>query len=66
MPRVDDNNKAFPRVIWYFEGRQDTTGGEKETGGEGWMRERTRCRFTQVRGFTTVYDEGGFKRNVEG
>lgn len=39
MPRVDDNNKAFPRVIWYFEGRQDTAGGEEETGGEGWMRE---------------------------
>jgi len=34
VPRVDDNNKAFPRVIWYFEGRQDTAGGE-----EGWMRE---------------------------
>lgn len=40
MPRVDDNNKAFPRVIWYFEGRQDTAGGEEMTGegeeGGGW------------------------------
>jgi len=34
VPRVDDNNKAFPRVIWYFKGRQDTAGGK-----EGWMRE---------------------------
>jgi len=34
VPRVDDNNKAFPRVIWYFEGQQDTAGEE-----EGWMRE---------------------------
>jgi len=32
---VDDNNKAFPRVIWYFEGRQDTAGGEEEAEGEG-------------------------------
>lgn len=39
MPRVDDNNKAFPRVIWYFEGRQDTAGEEEETVGKGWIRE---------------------------
>lgn len=39
MPRVDDNNKASPRVIWFFEGQQDTEGGEGETEREGGMGE---------------------------
>lgn len=40
--------------------------GEDEARRGGMDERGTRCRFTQVRGFTIVYDEGGFKRNVEG